>query len=75
MSLFDEEYKKEQKAFVPIEFKNQRRNVRKLPQVGKSNFDRDVARKSLVPGKRISKSGKTYWETRRNRSDSAGAKI
>jgi len=26
----------------------------------------------LLPGKRISKSGKVYWETRKNRSDLKG---
>ncbi len=30
---------------------------------------RDAARKALLPGKRLSKSGHVYWETRRNRSD------
>jgi len=32
----------------------------------------DRKRKALAPGKRISKSGKIYWETRRNRSDLKG---
>ena len=30
---------------------------------------RDAARKALLPGKRISRTGKVYWETRKNRSD------
>jgi len=39
-------------------------------QTGKrKSIKKDRARKALPPGKRISKSGKIYWETRRNRSD------
>jgi hypothetical protein len=39
-------------------------------QTGKrKSLKADRARKALSPGKRISKSGKIYWETRRNRSD------
>ena len=30
---------------------------------------RDASRKALLPGKRISKTGKVYYESRRNRSD------
>lgn len=29
----------------------------------------DLARKAMHPGKRVSKSGNVYWETRKNRSD------
>jgi len=29
----------------------------------------DKARKAMKPGQRKSKSGKKYWETRKNRSD------
>jgi len=58
------------KEFTAIGFKNQRRLVRKLPQVGTSNKIIDASRKALASGKRISKSGNTYWETRKNRSDS-----
>lgn len=35
----------------------------------------DVAQNALAPGKRISKTGNVYWETRRNRSDAVGSKI
>jgi hypothetical protein len=39
-------------------------------QTGKrASLRLDRKRKALPPGKRISKSGKVYWETRRNRSD------
>ncbi|MGC9309800.1 MAG: hypothetical protein ACP5D2_03855 [Candidatus Nanoarchaeia archaeon] len=46
------------------------RVIERTPQApGKSNFLRDIKRQALAPGKRISKTGKIYWETRRNRSD------
>ena len=35
---------------------------------------KDSRTKALAPGKRISKSGKTYWEYRANRSDLHGKK-
>ena len=50
-------------------------NFRKLKQVGKSDYERDVTRKALLSGKRISKSGKVYWETRKNRSDAPNSKL
>lgn len=75
MGLFDSEYKKEKSDFTPIEFRNQRRNLRKLPQKGKSDYERDVTRTALLSGKRISKSGKKYWETRKNRSDAPHSKV
>ena len=74
MSMFTREWNKEVKEFEPVGFKNQRRNLRKLPQKGKSDYERDVVRKALLSGKRISKSGNTYWETRRNRSDAPHSK-
>jgi len=62
--------------FSSIGFKNQRRHLRTLKQSGKkANVKNDAARKALLPGKRISKAGKVYWETRKNRSDSKGKKI
>jgi len=36
---------------------------------------RDRKRSALAPGKRISKTGNAYWETRRNRSDNPGSKL
>ena len=74
MDLMKVEMDKE-KEFEVMEFKNMRRNLRKLKQVGTSNKIKDSARKALMPGKRISKSGKVYWETRKNRSDSKGSSI
>ncbi len=73
MALFDFEKEKE-KEFEVLEFKNERRHLRTLKQVGTSDTKRDSARKALMPGKRISKTGKTYWEGRKNRSDSKGSK-
>ena len=47
-----------------------------LKQVGTSqSLIRDKGRKALTPGKRISKSGKVYWETRQNRSDAPNKAI
>lgn len=65
------------KEFSSIGFKNQRRNLRVLKQTAKTKTDKsiDSKRKALLPGKRISKSGKTYWETRSNRSDARKSKI
>lgn len=72
MDLFKQVKEKE---FETIGLKNQRRNLRKLKQVGKTNKSRDKKREALMPGKRISKTGKVYWETRKNRSDAPGEKI
>jgi len=49
--------------------------VNKLEQVGKSDTKRDKSRKALSPGKRVSRTGKVYWETRKNRSDALGKDI
>ena len=39
-------------------------------QSGKRSYlPADISRIAILPGKRRSRSGKTYWETRRNRSD------
>lgn len=41
-----------------------------LHQSGKiPNLFHDKMVLSMFPGKRVSKSGKIYWETRKNRSD------
>ena len=74
MSFIDSELDKE---FNAVGFKNQRRNLKVLPQTQKKevNIIVDAKRKALMPGKRISKSGKVYWETRKNRSDSRGKKV
>jgi hypothetical protein len=38
-------------------------------QTGKSNLKKDRQRHALAPGKRISRSGRIYYEYRKNRSD------
>lgn len=66
-----------EKEFNAVGFKNQRRNLRVLEQTGKNkviSIERDRERKSLMPGKRVSKSGKIYWESRKNRSDARGSR-
>jgi len=65
------------KEFSSIGFKNQRRNLRTLPQTQKGKVDkiRDKARKALAPGKRVSKTGKIYWESRASRSDVPGTRL
>lgn len=66
-----------EREFTAIGFKNQRRNLRTLPQTQKANVDKqiDSSRKALAPGKRVSRSGKVYWETRANRSDKKGTNL
>ena len=50
--------------------------VKVLKQTGKTpNLPRDQGRPARLPGKRISKSGKEYWETRKNRSDAPGKRV
>lgn len=47
-----------------------------LKQRGKSkSLIRDRGRKAKLPGKRISKTGNIYWETRQNRSDAPNKNI
>lgn len=72
MNLFKEEKDKE---FESIRFKNLRKSLHVTPQTGRTNIKRDIARKALAPGKRISKTGNIYWEGRKNRSDKPGKKI
>jgi len=38
-------------------------------QIGKSKTSYDKRKHALKPGKRISRTGKVYYERRRNRSD------
>ena len=46
-----------------------RRRKLRTPKGVKLDPKRDKQRKALHPGKRVSKSGKTYYETRCNRAD------
>ena len=72
MDLFKAEKEKE---FSALNFRSQRKHLRTLKQVGKSDKIRDEERKALMSGKRISKNGKVYWETRQNRSDAKGSRV
>lgn len=49
--------------------------IKVLPQKGTSYKPRDRGRSALLPGKRISRTGKPYWETRKNRSDAFNQSI
>lgn len=50
--------------------------IKTLPQRGKrKSVSRDLTRTALPPGKRISKSGNEYWETRKNRSDALRSRL
>lgn len=52
------------------------RTIRELKQTGyRKSFLEDSFRNALMPGKRISKTGHIYWETRKNRSDKKGTKL
>jgi hypothetical protein len=72
MNYFETEKAKEYGA---IGYKNKRRNLRELPQKGTSNKEIDRTKHALLPGKRLSKTGKIYWETRVSRSDKKGSRI
>ena len=72
--MFKEEFQEELEEFNVVGLKNQRKNIKVLDQTGKTTPSIDTKRKALAPGKRISKSGKVYWETRKNRSDVPGKK-
>jgi len=74
-NLFFDIEKEKEKEFDTIKFRNQRRNLRQLKQVGRSNASIDSKRDALLAGKRISKNGNTYWETRKNRSDAKDSNI
>ena len=51
------------------------RVLKTLNQVGRSDKVNDRKRMALAPGKRISKNGNIYWETRKNRSDVKGKRV
>jgi hypothetical protein len=52
------------------------RLIRRLKQSGKViDRTRDAARPANAAGKRISKSGKVYWETRVNRTDKQDSSV
>jgi len=52
------------------------RLIKLMKQTGKvDDSKRDVGRLARLPGKRISRTGKIYWETRKNRSDAPGKDV
>jgi len=61
--------------FKAIDLKSLRKTVYTTTQVGVTSKSEDRKRKALAPGKRISKNGKRYYETRKNRSDLPGKRI
>ena len=63
------------KTFSEAGVRKQQKILKHLDQVGKSDKYLDERRKALPSGKRVSKSGKVYWETRKNRSDKEGSNI
>ena len=70
--------KKTKKGYVSSMDKENKagRTIKALPQTGKRvSLARDRGRLAQMPGKRISKNGKVYWETRKNRSDTAMSSI
>ena len=72
MNLFKKEFDEEVKA---LGFKDQSKSLTVRPQTGKSIVPIDIKRKALAPGKRMSSSGKIYYEYRKNRSDQVGKLI
>ena len=57
------------KKYDSMGFMSRARTIKDLEQVGKSDKLRDETRTAYPPGKRVSKNGNVYWETRKNRSD------
>jgi len=62
--------KKIEKVFEKIE-KHKKEEAKEAPAPGQTRLGlkMDKARKAMKPGKRVSASGNTYWESRANRSD------
>ena len=57
-------------------FKSLRKSLTKSEhQTGTSNIKRDKVRKAMPPGKRMSRTGKIYFEYRKNRSDLTGSNL
>ena len=62
------------KETTNMNYTQKKDNLKILEQRGTSNRKRDIPRRALLPGKRVSSYGKIYWETRKNRSDASGSK-
>ncbi|HYD91434.1 MAG TPA: hypothetical protein VEA37_08110 [Flavobacterium sp.] len=52
-----------------------KRTTKAVKQSGTSNKVQDILKKAKAPGKRKSKSGRTYSERRKNRSDVPGTRL
>jgi len=73
MNLFKKEFKKEKSS---MGFKDLNKSLtRTKHQTGTSDKKRDKSRKAMPPGKRISKTGKIYYEYRKSRSDIFGKSV
>ncbi|GBE19342.1 hypothetical protein BMS3Abin17_00065 [archaeon BMS3Abin17] len=73
MNFFKAEKDKE---FQALGLKDQSRSLKVSPnQTGRTIVRIDKKRKALAPGKRVSSSGKVYWESRANRSDKVGEMV
>ena len=73
MDFFKKAYDKEKSS---LGFKSLRKVVTKVPhQTGTSVLSRDKKRKAMPSGKRISKSGRSYYEYRKNRTDLVGKSV
>lgn len=67
--IFREQRTKTQKK-ANAQYKKLTTLLNKMPNLGKgTDVERDAPRKAKAPGKRISKDGNTYYESRANRSD------
>lgn len=64
--------KQEQARLKRQKTKPKRRAKDPYRQIGKSNTLRDIQREAQLPGYRVSKSGRVYYERRKNRSDRYG---
>ena len=53
------------------------KQVKELPQVPgtRKSLARDASRQARLPGRRLSRTGNEYWETRENRSDKRGTRL
>jgi len=65
-------YNRQNRQFSEIRSYGKGRTIKPMPQTGKvKSIIRDMGRVASQPGKRISKTGNVYWETRKNRTDTA----
>jgi len=72
MDFFEAE---KQKEFEALGLRDQSKSLTVKPQIGTSIKKIDIKRKALAPGKRISSTGKIYYEYRKSRSDVPGKMI